>query len=99
MTNESILEKLLRKRIFDYLHTGSMKLTLTDKEINSAMDAAREDEAIAFAEWASRSGWYMSNATAMGLSVFYWVKEKDERILSTPELYQQYLKHKNEKSI
>ena len=49
MKNEEVLEKTLNKRLFDHLHTGSMKLT--DKEILSAMDAARKDEAIAFAEW------------------------------------------------
>ena len=44
MKNEEILEKTLNKRLFDHLHTGSMKLT--DKEILSAMDAARKDEAM-----------------------------------------------------
>jgi len=101
MKNEEILEKTLNKRLFDHLHTGSMKLT--DKEILSAMDAARKDEAIAFAEWLFKSGYKFSHGGNNGQSIFmheskgsipfYELKDNDYK--TTLELYQLFKSQDN----
>ena len=91
MKNEEILEKTLNKRLFDHLHTGSMKLT--DKEILSAMDAARKDEAIAFAEWTVKEDY---KPGAGNEHWFKWNGIECEKIpYTTEQLYQLFKSQDN----
>lgn len=60
----------------------------------AAMDEYAQQESIAFAEWCVAGGWYMSNATANGMKIFYWTNESNANAATTDQLYNLYLQSK-----
>lgn len=78
MTNEEIIDK------HHNLNLGL--LSITEKQIYSAMDAARQDEAILFASWLNETNWGEKET---------WGKNNPPSIPSIKQLYQLFKSQTN----
>ena len=83
MSNEEILLKL----------AGLKTSAYWEKEVLAAMDAARNDEAIAFNKWRQANWW--DNIDAGEDGCMYWRKHGEDDILNDEQLYQLFKSQDN----
>lgn len=80
---------MTKEEIIDKHHNLNLGLlSITEKQIHSAMDEYAQQEAIAFAEWILKTNWAEKET---------WGRYDPPSTPTMKELYQLYLKHKNEK--